>query len=462
MNLYKDQILNDMAETVNVAQFVSFAPDMTQRFCRILGLTPNHKFKTVGEAVETLLNASPEHSVNVRCFKPEQLQGNEFHYGLTKAATVVDHVLRLAGEGYHTIINETIDVNDGGVSGVSQGSCVEFAPGVTPRFVENAEGASICSLPKAVAEDLLGTVYNCFPVQLDFAATRVEFSIHPSPRGWKGEHVVIWETGPDLTVEAAAPEYTWPNGFSVHIGDKAYGLLMAYALGYPVPRTTVYDRKDKIRPFTFGYATGSRDIWTRTCPSVPVPGKFSTVRGYLPPFQLMKSDDPAGLTVVSCLVQEGVRSVYSGAVISTPYGAPVIEGVEGFGDAFMQGCSSLCVLPQQVADKVEEVHRDLRKKIGPTKFEWAWDGNCVWILQLHVGASQSFGKIIFPGTPDRWREFRAGAPLDDLRDLVARVKCCLEGVRVIGRVGLTSHIADILRKAEVPSIIVGDNKNDHP
>src|SRR5207249_2890111 len=118
--------------------FVSFGPGATlpQRYSRVYGVGPNHIFDTAISAVEALLAASAEHSVNVRSFDPNQPQAHEFLYGLKSATDVVDALRMLAGSGLHTIVNETIDVNDGGVSGVALGDIVEFAPGDTPRAVE--------------------------------------------------------------------------------------------------------------------------------------------------------------------------------------------------------------------------------------------------------------------------------------------------------------------------------------
>src|SRR6267378_6225247 len=43
---YKDESLDRLANLGNVAQFVSFGPDLQQRFSRISGFDPNHRFRT--------------------------------------------------------------------------------------------------------------------------------------------------------------------------------------------------------------------------------------------------------------------------------------------------------------------------------------------------------------------------------------------------------------------------------
>jgi hypothetical protein len=54
-------------------------------------------------------------------------------------------VERLSLQGLHVIANETIDVHDGGVSGVVLGGTIEFAPDDTPRCVEEP---GVTSLPR--------------------------------------------------------------------------------------------------------------------------------------------------------------------------------------------------------------------------------------------------------------------------------------------------------------------------
>ena len=69
-----------------------------------------------------------------------------------------------------------------------------------------------------------------------------------------------------------------PNRFSRMIGDKAFGLLMADRLGVAVPRTLVIGRR--VAPFEFGQATGSAEVWLRTCPYEPHPGLYTTMQGW--------------------------------------------------------------------------------------------------------------------------------------------------------------------------------------
>jgi hypothetical protein len=152
------------------------------------------------------------------------------------------------------IANETVDVSDGGVSGVIQGGVIEFAPDDTPRCVEK-EGTA--SLPVAWGLKLIRSVYGFEPDIVDAGKGRLEFSVHPKPRGWKKTHTLMWEyEGSDSA--PADRSLSWPNRFSRHIGDKAFGLLVADAMGLPVPRTTVLSRR--IAPFSFGQETGSHEV----------------------------------------------------------------------------------------------------------------------------------------------------------------------------------------------------------
>src|SRR5215211_2218898 len=107
--LYKDKILDETARIGNVAQFVSFDPELRFRFSRIRGYENNRRFTSVEEAATSLLKAAPDSAVNIRSFDPSFPESREFIYGLTDSASVVGAVERLASDGLHTIINETVD-----------------------------------------------------------------------------------------------------------------------------------------------------------------------------------------------------------------------------------------------------------------------------------------------------------------------------------------------------------------
>jgi hypothetical protein len=82
LQYFKDARLDQLTKFGNVAQFVSFGPDLKQRFSRVSGFEPNHCFPHAREAVKALLERSPERRVNIRSFKPEDPQGHEFVYGI--------------------------------------------------------------------------------------------------------------------------------------------------------------------------------------------------------------------------------------------------------------------------------------------------------------------------------------------------------------------------------------------
>ncbi|AUW47195.1 hypothetical protein [Rhizobium leguminosarum] len=448
MPLHKDEILNSLASTANVAQFVSFRPDshssLIQSFCRILGHDENHRFTSVREAVTALLEGSSDKMVNVRSYEPNSPRSREFVYGLQHVEEVLGVLQRLAADNLHLIVNETIDINDGGVSGVVQGQLIEFAPDDTPRCVEKPGAAS---LPFALGAKLLETVYR-FPPDLNFPAnTRVEFSIHPKPRGYHGRHTIIWE------LERDAPSFlpaaiTWPNRFSRHLGDKAFGLLVAESLGVPVPKTTVIGRRTA--PFTFGRETGSSEVWTRTAPTEPQPGLYTTVKGWLDPFTLLTNEDSSGQEIRSVLCQSAVRARFSGAAVTGPRDQVIIEGRRGEGDQFMLGLQFPESLPPFVLENVRATYAVLASRLGPVRFEWVHDGDVVWIVQLHCGATGTMADVIVPGLADNWIEFETSTGLEALRTLLASLPAH-HGIVVVGRVGLTSHVADLLRKAKVPA-----------
>jgi hypothetical protein len=148
--LRKDEALDMLADRMNVAQFVSFAPVNgvpVEQYSRILNEPPNQVGRLVLESVELLLRKSSEQSINVRSYEPSSPQSREFIYGIQNADEAVLAIERLSNEGLYTIVNETIDVHDGGVSGVLMGNLLEFSPDDTPRCVEKPGTAS---LPRSV------------------------------------------------------------------------------------------------------------------------------------------------------------------------------------------------------------------------------------------------------------------------------------------------------------------------
>ena len=292
MPLNKDVILDRLARRGNVAQFVAFRPNggtPRQSFCRILGYEPNELFLDARQAVDALIAASGEGKVNIRSYLPEEPRSREFLYGLRTTEEAMAELQRLTSEGLHTIVNETIDVSDGGVSGVVQGATIEFAPDDTPRCVEKP---GVASLPFGDGLKLLETVYGFTPELEAQAGERLEFSIHPRPRGWHCSHTLIWEH--EMNVESAPiASLRWPNRFSRMIGDKLFGLLMADSLGVLVPRTLAIARR--VAPFTFGRATGSTELWTRTCPFESQPGLFTTLKGWTRSFRVASAGRSGGL-----------------------------------------------------------------------------------------------------------------------------------------------------------------------
>lgn len=444
----KDAGLAGLADDFNVAQFVSFAPSPdgpVQQFARIADLPPDHRFRNVKDAVITMFAKSVEGTLNVRSFNENQPQSAEFLYGLSSTDDVVAAVTRLSADGWHTIVNETIDVSDGGVSGVILGNVVEFGPDVTPRGVEKA---GFAALPALWAQQMFEIVYGFGP---DFAAARnarLEFSLHPRPRGYRSTHVIYWEFGKDEHLHASDIQPRWPNGFSRMVGDKTYGLLIGYLAGAPIPRTTVISRR--VAPFTFGERTGSGEVWTRTCPMEQTPGRFTTARGWHDPFKLLSSEDPDHQYIAAVLSQEGVAAEWSGAALVDADGRLQIEGIAGTGDVFMRGEVPPSLLPVQVIEAVETLYQRLSAQLGPVRFEWVYDGTTAWLVQLHRGRSVSSGSTIVPGDAVTWKVFDVRLGLDALRKAIELIPAG-HGLLLEGEVGLTSHIADVVRKAFVPT-----------
>jgi hypothetical protein len=443
---FKDAGLDELAAWANVAQFVSFSPARIQRFCRIAGVVPSEPFASPRAALEQLLKASVDGRVNLRSFRPDSPQGNEFIYGIERLEDAEAALWRLTDLGLFVIANETIDVNDGGVSGVAQGGAVEFAPGATPRVVETDK---VTSLPFRLGMLVLSKVYGFVPELPDQRQWRVEFSVHPVRRGYKQTNTIIWEAE-RLEVDEFSVVPQWPNSFSAFIGDKIFGLLIAEALGFQIPRSVVICRA--VAPFLIGQATGSDVKWLRTCPHVPEPGLFPTVRGWTDPFRLLKDD--ANERIAAVMIQDEVPPAFSGGLLTGGGDRPIIEGVAGFGDQLMLGRSAPGQLPSNLIWMLEQLHATAKTMCGSIRMEWVFDGTDIWVLQLQQEAAVSGGTTIVPGKVEHEVEFDVAQGLDQLRQLVARINRITTGIKLVGKVGLTSHVADVLRRHQITSRMV--------
>ena len=135
------------------------------------------------------------------------------------------------------------------------------------------------------------------------------------------------------------------------------------------------------------------------------------------------------------------------------HGPDIIEGVRGSGERFMLGEQAPDALPPDVSDAVRTVVAGLSSGLGPVRTEWAFDGNSAWVLQLH--RVRDAGSVpLSRGTASSWVEFDPAEGLDILRDLLRRIEGRGTGVVVTRRVGVTSHVGDLLRKAGVAARFV--------
>jgi len=438
----KDERLADLGRHSNVAIFGSFEPYTAapRHFVsRALQGEPGTLHATVGR----LMEESREKSLNVRSFREGESKSSPFIYGIRSVEEVVDHVMQLSASGFYTIVNETLDVHDGGVSGVNLGDVVEFAPDTTPRGVESG---TMAQMSTDMAGSVLSTVYG-FPVR--FAASpeeRIEFSVHPRSVGNRQGHVITWEIE-DVPASRLTARVNWPNNFSRMIGDKTFGLLVADHLGANVPRLTALPRR--IAPFSFGRPTGSGEWWMRTAPAERQPGRFTTTYGWVDPYKLLSAEDSAG-EVATVLAQEAVPAVFSGASAPLSDGRNEIEGVPGEGDAFMLGGAPASKIPAAVASKVDRILRTLSETLGPVSAEWAFDGELVWILQLHRADPLDEG-VLSPGDAEEWFDYRPSDGLNALRTMIGEVEGRSVGVRVTEPIGITSHVGDLLRKHRIPA-----------
>lgn len=442
---FKDSKLAELATAYNVASFVSFTPIYPILRHGVLARTPFRRAMGVEASIKELLSSSRSGRVNVRTFRPEASKGSPFHYGMDSLNAVVDILKQSSAAGYYCIINETIDIHDGGVSGVSLGGAVEFSPDDTPRAVERDGTAR---LPIEMAQHILRNVYGDDVAVPSASNLRIEFSIHPLGAGFRREKLIVWEVEEVSAVELQV-DIRWPNNFSRLVGDKTFGLLVANAAGAPVPSVTAINRR--VAPFRFGQATGTGEWWMRTAPASQAPGHFTTTYGWTDPFALLSREDPQQM-VASVLAQEGVDAKFSGATLPTADGGGhIIEGVAGSGDEFMLGARETSDLPTSVKRMVENLLKQLEQALGAgIRIEWAADRDRAWVLQLHRASQGTDVGVFNPGAADVWLPFDPSEGLESLAGLIARAQKTRGGIEVTRPIGLTSHVGDLLRKAGVP------------
>lgn len=447
----------------NVAQFISVDPDDPAIIrLGVINDRSGESFDDLKGTILSLISNSRSKMVNIRSFNKENVKGNKFHYGKTR--NDIDEIINIikenADNNRYSIVNENIDVKDGGVSGVALGNVVEFSPDDTPKCVDK-EG--VCRLSREMASSLFKTIYGFEPNIIFPRDYRVEFSIHPNREGVHKEHTIIWEYEKCGNYDYST-KITWPNNFSRFLGDKAFGLLVADYLGFKVPYTTVIARR--VAPFSFGTRTGLTEKWLRTCPIVKEPGKFTTVDSWTDPFLLIQSDEKKGsaeINIGSLISQDAVNAKYSGGCIVREYADDdVIEGVKGKGDGFMVGNYSYDELPCDVLCKIREINNKIRSHshiIGDRiSIEWVYDGKDVWIVQLNQiqsGATKN-RNVIVEGSVRSFIDFETDRGLEALRELITTIKDKKTGIRLIGKVGIASHFGDVLRQAKIPSYIVDD------
>jgi hypothetical protein len=456
VELLKDDKLSFMHEHMgcNIARYISTDPDMNIRYIKI---DKDYVYKgDLKECILDLIEVSNSKSVNIRSFSLESMKGHSLVYG--KRVNEIDEILNViqknCSENKYSIINETIDVNDGGVSGVILGNIIEFAPNDTPKCVEKPD---ICFLERNMGMHLLKTVYGFAP-ECDFDDNyRVEFSLHPHREGLRKSHTIIWEYEKFEEYEYDI-KIKWPNKFSRFIGDKPFGLIIADYLGFNVPYTTVISRN--VPPFSFGQETGLREKWIRTAPIVKEPGKYYTGDKWTDPFILMQEEELKGdnqINIASVLSQSAVEAVYSGgALIGKNQDNDVIEGVAGKGDNFMVGADYLDFLPDSVLVKLKALLNEIRKYyylLGDVSIEWVFDGTKIWLVQLNQIKEKGLGTTIVAGEPTKYEKFYVEDGLEQLRSKINAIKCRDIGIELIGDVGLTSHFGDVLRHANIPSFI---------
>ncbi|MBK8386772.1 MAG: hypothetical protein IPL11_14505 [Candidatus Accumulibacter sp.] len=361
---------------------------------------------------------------------------------LSNVDAVVDALKGHAADGLHTIVNENIDENDGGVSGVSHAGQLEFAPDATPRCVDDPK-VRTARLPFEAGCALLRSVYGFTPSLPYDKDIRTEFSIHPTRRGWRHQHTTIWQQ--ERTVIKLIRRFRILAECLQQV-HRRQGLRLTsrFRCWLPVPRTTVFHR----RVFQFSFGEPSRYKWHVHVPlqKEKVPGYYPSCRGWADPFAVLAdyrviAEDgyqPQTPLVVpkdikplaSVLVQEEVSARYSGRLVYGADESPIVDGVEGGGEHFMLGAGR-GGLPREIVEQVRQLAAKAREKLGLVEIEWVYDGARVWIVQLHLSKKST---IVLAQEDLVWVDFRYDGPhmIETFRQLARSLKGKRKGINVIG------------------------------
>ena len=217
----------------------------------------------------------------------------------------------------------------------------------------------------------------------------------------------------------------------------------------PVPLTTVINRR--VAPVHVWQAHRKFRGRLRTSPFEQVPGKSTTRKGWSQIKDLLQQEDPEGSQVASILSQAAVPSLYAGAAIMTADGKIVVEGKAGEGDTFMQGTVPPETLPGEVHNKILGLYQRASSVLGAVRFEWVFDVTNGMVYS-YTGAPPQRPNVLVPGDAEHWVVFEVQKDLEHLRTLISGLEPGA-GLILRGEVGLTSHIADVIRRAGIPAKI---------
>ncbi len=350
------------------------------------------------------------------------------------------------------IINELIDIYDGGFSGVIFNGLIEFSHNNTPRCVDKG---TFCSMPLRTGLDLMTKILDRDSRMTFERNNRIEFSFHPREEGILLHNFVIWDLS---KFKSSFPNYEsiktfWPNPISELVGDKVFGLFLANSYKYDVPFSKVTLRDG--REFSFGKKTSTLEQWTRSCPANYEPGKLPTKKGQLDFNSWF--DEYSNLS--SVIIQDSVESEFSGCFLieSNSY---VVEGVKGFGDRLMNGTEAPQPLPEILRNRIEKLAKKLLGNFGPARVEWAADKEKIWILQVNLNQikfkANEYNQFVIYNQIKKisnYIEFKTNRGLSEFRKFLNDLDSKKNGVILVGNIGVTSHFGDLLRRKRINSYI---------
>lgn len=358
-----DQKLFRIAQKYNTPAFASYGPDNHFRFRVVSSRYP--KPSCVDSAVK-VVSENGKCPLNICGFTEKEVKTCANNLNQEQAlAKARDYMC----DGLNVLISECLPENFTMVSGLARHGRVMLSLGA--QYFDNCS-----NIPVAWGNKILSAMLG---IDTKIPATKgkqICFSAYSRPVGVRSQNIVVLEEK-----DGGKKEQTFinPNDpFANLFGEDAWGLILAWAAGFNVPKTSLF-LPNIFYPFiSFGTDTGQKEAWTKTCPSKDAAARQSTIQGFQDPFLLMQGQK------LSCMIQQDIRPQWAGKV--RVYGRETaIPRLKSFSDPNMPQGEDERKIPNYLRHNIHQWCCKIRE-IFNSNFEisWVYDGEDFWLLRADL------------------------------------------------------------------------------